>query len=159
MAVENKKTNQYHLFARANNQADVKTIARAYYQLAQTVEEDDAPHVPNYLLKSARDLNKQQRGDDGGAVPGLDTFEPVVQQLCNLAKSREKEYVSDQRPNYTFNSDDFKAVYQRFKYLVAQDVHTTETPMTVAVDIMNNNAQNMTRLTMTGKPVFDAFCE
>ena len=159
VAVENTKTNQYHLFARAKSTAEVKDIARTYHQLAQTVEEDNAPHVPNYLLKSARDLNKQLKGDDGGAVPKLETFEPVIQQLCNKAKELEGHISADERPSYSFENDDFKAVYQRFKYLAAANVGVTEHPKTMAVDISSLDARNSTRLTMTGKPMFDAFCE
>lgn len=159
VAVENTKTNQYHLFARAKTTSEVRAIARTYHQLAQTVEEDDAPHVPNYLLKSARDLNRQLKGDDGGAAPKFETFEPVVQQLCNRAKELETHILSDERPKHRFESDDFKAVYQRFKYLASVDTGVVEHPKTLAVDVSSNDSRNSTRLTMTGKPVFDSFCE
>ena len=159
VAVENTKTNQYHLFARAKSNAEVKAIARTYHQLAQTVEEDNAPNVPNYLLKSARDLNKQLKGDDGGAVPKLETFEPVIQQLCNKAKELEGQLLADERPKHRFDNEDFKAVYQRFKYLAAQGEGVTEHAKTMAVDISSRDTRNSTRLTMTGKPMFDAFCE
>lgn len=158
VAVENTKTNQYHLFARAKTTSEVRAIARTYHQLAQTVEEDDAPHVPNYLLKSARALNKQRKGDDGGAVPKLETFEPVIQQLCNKAKELESQLVADERPKHRFDNEDFKAVYQRFKYLAAQEQGVTEHAKTMAVDV-SSNSQSATRLTMMGKPMFDAFCE
>ena len=158
VAVENTKTNQYHLFARAKSNNEVKAIARTYHQLAQTVEEDNAPNVPNYLLKSARDLNKQLKGDDGGAVPKLETFEPVIQQLCNKAKELESQLWANERPKHRFDNEDFKAVYQRFKYLAAKGEGVTEHAKTMAVDI-SSNSHNATRLTMMGKPMFDAFCE
>lgn len=147
------------MFARAKSNAEVKAIARTYHQLAQTVEEDNAPNVPNYLLKSARDLNKQLKGDDGGAVPKLETFEPVIQQLCNKAKELEGQLLADERPKHRFDNEDFKAVYQRFKYLAAQGEGVTEHAKTMAVDISSRDTRNSTRLTMTGKPMFDAFCE
>lgn len=159
VAIENTKTHQYHLFARAKTYAEIKSIARTYHQLAQTVEEDNAPHVPNYLLKSARELNKQTTGDDGGAVPKLETFEPVIQQLCNRAKELESTVMSDEWPKHQFQSEDFKAVYQRFKYLAAHDPTFVEKPKSMAVDISSKDPKNSTRLTMTGKDIFDAYCE
>lgn len=158
VAVENNKTNQYHLFCKG---PDAKDLTRAYHRLAQTVEEDNAPYVPNYLLKSARDLNKERHGDDGGKVPTMDTFEPVVQQLCKQARSLEQGPARGgaTRPSYDFQGTEYKAVFQRFKYLAASDTNVTAVPMTLGVDIMSNSPTIHSRLTMTGKPMFDAFCE
>ena len=155
--LNDKVGRKYHLFpslSPSHRTKFVEQLSKAYANLIRTSED----LVPNYILKSIRnsDIDPQSAG--------ANAFRPVIKQLIQKAWDIEQRIVQKQLLSYYFGSEQFKDIYQRFKYLYEQEDSyvkhmKTVTSVDITVDRTTESANNHTRISLYGQNVFDTFCE
>lgn len=161
--LNDKSGRKYHLFpslSPVHRMKFVEQMSKAYANIVRTSED----LVPNYILKSIRSSGVDPQN------AGANAFRPVIKQLIQKAWDIEHRIVHKQLLSYSFGSEQFKDIYQRFKYLYEQDGSYVKnmkimTSVDIAVDRPSGSSggktetPNNTRISLYGQKVFDVFCE